>query len=808
MTLFHELSNAYKYIQFATCVSDQNGHCLQTNAKWQEVTGLTETESHGLGWISNIHPEDIDELLEELEIFRTSKQNGMFRYRILVDGKIRHIQKLSTPVIVNGETSHFVCIVIDVTQHKEQEERLNRQNKLLQSLQEIQIGFLTSDNDAKVFEDLLSRILTLTECTYGFIAKMGDIAEHAVWQPYAVINDTEQDEPQTTGICFDHIDTLFGSKFKQGEPVITAMKSDDGTHLGFPTFLKNFLGIPVKLNNQVVGLIGLGNHANGFSMDTVRFLEPLTATVSTLIQAHQIKKAKEITDLDNLEKAQYLNILLSSLDDIIFELNENLEFTNVWTNDPSKLFVPVEEFIGKRYSNFFPPEFCAITEPVMLKVLETGISSGYEYRGIGAQADKWYSGTDSMVTLSNGEKRLLKQVRDITEVKNSQHAILKAKDEAEKATKVKSEFISVMSHEIRTPMNAIIGFVNLLLHEEPMQHQMPYLNNLKESASELLYLLNNILDYSKLEAGKMEMELAPVSLSEMATNIVGTFSHAAKEKNISIRSAVDASLTQRVITDVFRLNRILSNLLSNAIKFTDAGEVLLEIKETGRTETDITLILQVKDTGIGISDENLKYIFQEFTQEHSSITRKYGGTGLGLAISNKLIQAFHSNIVVESEKGKGSCFSFTLTLPIAKTSQPISAEKLATESNLNNIDVLVVEDNQINALIVQKFITNWGGKSQHAISGKAAIDMLQNNRFHLILMDLQMPDMDGYETTRHIRTFLPDIPIIALTADAMTETKSTVLESGMNDYITKPFNPQQLKGIIQHYGKATAGSAE
>lgn len=812
MTLFHDLSQAYTYLQFATCISDQNGQCLQTNSKWQEVTGISEYQSKGTGWMDNVHPDDLGTLLQQLEQFRTSKQNGIFQYRIIVDGKIKYIQKLSTPVILNDETTYFVCIVLDVTLQKEQEQKLDKQNKLLHSLQEIQIGFLTSNNDSQIFDDLLSRILSLTECSYGFITGIIYDNNQPVLIPYATSNVAWSEKTQqqfenhhNPELQFESIESLFSAAVQSGEPIISDHITQAQKSAGSQDtlqFLQNFLGIPVKQENQVVGLIGLANHKEGFSTETIKFLEPLTATVSTLLQAYQIKKEKEITDQDNLEKAQYLNILLSSLDDIIFELNESLEFTNVWTNDPSKLFVPRETFIGKHYRLFFPPEFCDTIEPVMKKVLATGISSGYEYHGFGERANRWYYGTHSLVTLSNGEKRLLKQVRDITEIKNSQEAMLQAKDEAEKATRIKSEFISVMSHEIRTPMNAIIGFVNLLLDETPLPHQLPYLNNLQMSASQLLYLLNNILDYSKLEAGKMQLELAPVSLTEMADNIVNTFTPTAKEKGVSIRSAIDPKINQRVVTDVFRLNRILSNLLSNAFKFTEVGEVFLCIDFISQTEKDITVNILVKDTGVGISKENLHFIFQEFTQEHSSITRKYGGTGLGLAITNKLVKEFGSAIKVESEKGKGSCFSFSLTLPIAKNAPQVTEVKLPTNSTLDNIDILVVEDNQINALIVQKFIANWGGKSQHAMSGKEAIEMLKTQTFHIVLMDLQMPDMDGYETTQHIRTFLPEVPIIALTADAMLETKTTVLESGMNDYITKPFNPQQLKGILEHYGNA------
>jgi PAS domain S-box-containing protein len=812
MTLFNELTHSYDYIQFATCVSDHNGNCLQTNSKWGEVTGIKEELSLGFGWMKNIHPDDIDRLLEELEKFRLSKQSGVFNYRIIVDGKIKYIQKLSSPVLANNETTHFVCIINDVTLQKEQEHKLKMQHKLLHSLQEIQLDFLTNVNQQEVFENLLQKILDLTDCSYGFIGQVME-ENHKQILVLQAISDLSwnaatqllYDERMTKGLRFENIDNLFGVAITSGEPVLSNNVSEDPRSkclpVGHPT-LHNFLGIPFKRNNKVVGMIGIANHNEGFSTETIAFLEPIITLVSTLLQALEMKQAKELTDRDNYEKAQYLNILLSSLDDIIFELNDQLEFTNVWTKDPSKLFVPPPDFLGKPYNIFFPPEFIAMTEPVMQQVLETGITSGYEYPGFGDLSDKWYSCTDSLVHLKNGERRILKQVRDITDIKNSQKAILKAKEEAEKVSRMKSEFISVMSHEIRTPMNAIIGFINLLLHETPLPHQLPYLTNLKMSASQLMYLLNNILDYSKLEAGKMQLELAPVSLNDMANSIVTTFAHSAKEKGVNIQQLVDPTITANVVTDAFRLNRVISNLLSNAIKFTDAGgSVSLEIKQLHQTKKDLTILVSIRDTGIGISSENLHYIFEEFTQEHSSITRKYGGTGLGLAICNKLIQEFNSSINVTSDKGKGSCFSFELVLPIATPNDLPEEDKQATLVGLKDVEILVVEDNQINAMIVQKFISNWGGKSQHASSGAQAIEMLANHPFHIVLMDLQMPDMDGYATTQHIRTFLPNIPVIALTADALLETKTNVMSSGMNDYVTKPFNPEELKGIIEHYTK-------
>jgi PAS domain S-box-containing protein len=809
MILFEELKEAYSYVQFATSISTTDGNCLHVNPKWIEITKLSLNSALDMGWQSIMHPDDIPVFNKEFELFTQSSENGIFNYRIFVGGKEKYIQKLSTPVFKDGKIAYYVCIITDLTVQKQQEQLLNQQNKLLNALQEIQIGFLESDDESEIFEELLRKILHVSNCAYGFIAEVLHEDGKQVLQAHAISNLAWNEETQklynerkTKGLRFENLDTLFGVPVKTGEALISNNVAKDARAKGLPhnhPVLNNFIGIPVKKDREVIGLIALANHANGFSNATIGFMEPITATVSTLIQAHQIKKAKLLSEEENREKAQYLQILLTSLDDLIFELNEKLEFTNVWTNDESKLFIPRAQFLGLNFRDFFPPEFCDYVEPIMKKVLETGEPSSIEYPGMGPLADKWYNSRDSRVIIANGEKRLIKQVRDITEIKNSEKAILKAKDAAEEATRIKSEFISVMSHEIRTPMNAIIGFINLLLDEKPQPHQVNYLTNLQLSATQLLYLLNNILDYSKLEAGKMQIESMPVLLSEVADALSKTFSKTARDKNIQLKTIIDSKLPDQVLTDPFRLNRVLTNLVSNAIKFTDKGSVTIELTQLKRDESETTVYFAITDTGVGISQENLAVIFEEFTQEHSSITRKYGGTGLGLAICNKLLQGFDSKIEVKSEKDKGSTFSFVLTLPVAKSNLIATENKRPTASSLNNVNILVVEDNLINAMIVQKFIKNWGGKSQHAISGKLAIDMAHKNVYDAILMDLQMPEMDGFETTKNLREFLPDTPIIALTADAMTETRSLVLASGMTDYVTKPFNPQELKGIIEHY---------
>jgi PAS domain S-box-containing protein len=812
MALLDELKLFYDTIQFATCISDAQGNCLHINPKWQEVTGLSEHQSSGQGWSSNIHEEDVLYLKSIFPGFLASKKNGVFNYRITVNEDTRHIQKLSTPVLINNEIAYYICILNDQTAHMQQELQLKQQNELLNVLQQIQINFLKSDNESEIFESLLQQILALTGCEYGFIGEVLTEAENKkVMKAHAISTVEWHDETKqlyekrsATGMRFENLDNLFGHAILSGEPVISNDFRHDprkgGTPPGHPDF-DSFLGIPVKCGDETIGIIGLSNKKGGFDQNHVSFLEPLTITVSTLLQAHNMRKQKLETEHRTLENAQYLQVLLASLDDIVLEMNEQFVFTNVWTTDESKLFVPREVFIGRSFKEFFDGPFYDTVMPILESVLNTGEPAMHEYEDIRPGEERWFSGKYNLVKLANGEKRILKQIRDITELKKSQMEMLRAKDEAEKAARIKSEFLSVMSHEIRTPMNAIIGFIDLLLHEDPKPEQISYLKNLKLSAAQLLYLLNNILDYSKLEAGKMQAEEVNTSLREQVHIIEKTFSQLATEKNITLTATIDDNIPEFCKTDPFRLNRILTNLVSNAIKFTESGNVSINLALVNDTGQNIRVRFKVADTGIGISPEQLPHVFDEFTQEHSSTTRKYGGTGLGLTITRKLVEEFGSSITVESKKSMGTTFSFELDLKKGKAEKTRAAEEKHTTADLSALNILIVEDNVINAMIVQKFIQNWGGKSMHAPSGPDAIEMVKSYTFDMILMDLQMPDMDGFETTSEVRKILPEIPIIALTADAMAETKTKVLASGMDNYMTKPFNPDDLRDLISLYRK-------
>ncbi|MDD2278851.1 MAG: ATP-binding protein, partial [Bacteroidales bacterium] len=394
---------------------------------------------------------------------------------------------------------------------------------------------------------------------------------------------------------------------------------------------------------------------------------------------------------------------------------------------------------------------------------------------------------------------------DISARKQQELELIRAKDEAEEASRAKEQFLSTMSHEIRTPMNAVIGMANIMLQDSPMDYQMDHLRTLKLSAEGLMALLNDILDFSKIGAGKLKIDRSAISLKELAQGVWNVNKHIASKRGIELSLNFDEAIPESVLADGVRLNQVLTNLTSNAIKFTEKGTIKITLKLAKETAKTISVFFSVADTGIGIPLEKQKQIFNEFTQANYQTTRKYGGTGLGLAISQKLITLQKGRIELRSVPGKGSEFYFTLTFTKsnAKLGAPKTDETKTSTIGLKNGEpyrILVVEDNEINSFIVIKFLKGWGIDTTLAENGQVALDILQNDSFDLILMDLEMPVMSGYDATVAIRNLKDStknsIPIIALTASAMLDVQHKIFSLGMNGFILKPFNPMDLKTKI------------
>ena len=368
---------------------------------------------------------------------------------------------------------------------------------------------------------------------------------------------------------------------------------------------------------------------------------------------------------------------------------------------------------------------------------------------------------------------------------------------AETAVKAKQQFLSNMSHEIRTPMNAIIGFTKVLLKTDTSTKQKEYLQAIKMSGDALIVLINDILDLAKVDAGKMVFEQAPFKMALSISAMLHLFEPKIREKNLELVREYDSNIPTVLLGDPVRLHQIILNLVSNAVKFTNKGKITVSVHLLNEDDKSATIEFAVRDTGIGISENKIEKIFDNFQQASSGTSRLYGGTGLGLAIVKQLVEAQDGTISVNSTIDVGSTFGFVLSFQKTKAEVELDADILELDNEIKNIKVLVVEDIALNQLLMRTLLDEFGFGCDIASNGKIAIEKLRNNSFDIILMDLQMPEMNGFEATEYIRnTMHSTIPIIALTADVTTADLAKCRSVGMNDYIAKPVDEKVLYNKI------------
>ncbi|SEJ73992.1 PAS domain S-box-containing protein [Cyclobacterium xiamenense] len=530
-------------------------------------------------------------------------------------------------------------------------------------------------------------------------------------------------------------------------------------------------------------------------------LEYYLGIVRDISEEHKAKKELKKSEI------KYRNLVEESTE-IIFSITAQMELSYVSPN--------IKQFLGYETYEFTSGDFTDYLHPEDAKVFLDGESKPITYFQENPEFEfrlrhkkghyRVFSSSGKVIKDEKGEVRYYTGIaRDITKLKETQKELYKAKEKAEAALNAKSQFLSVMSHEIRTPMNAVIGLSHLLLEDNPREDQLENLRTLQFSAENLLGLINDILDFNKIDSGKLILEKVPFEPKNLINRIIHSYSYQIRDKSLEIIYEPDFDLPELLIGDPVRIAQILNNLISNAIKFTDRGYIKISLDRIKQQDNWVTIRFTVKDTGIGIAKNKVKTIFDAFTQASTDTTRKYGGTGLGLAIVKKLTKLFGTQIRLESKLGEGSTFWFDVAFEIQDAGTQLKAkDEVDSDRKLEHKKILVAEDNQVNQILLKKYLSKWGvGEICFAANGKIALDHFFKTDFDMVLLDLQMPEMDGFEVAKIIRKLdllsKRNVPIIALTASSLLEVKDQLEASGMDDYISKPFTPENLYGKIIKY---------
>jgi PAS domain S-box-containing protein len=697
-----------------------------------------------------------------------------------VDGntvyRLRHI----CPILDDESNVKLVIgLGIDITNEKTIENELRRNERLLNIINKTSYDLIVGSDLEKTLVNSLKYISTETKSNLHIYKNLVEFDfENSRFDYYFGV------DVETDAICYGH---------QESSPKLEDVLSPENLHLlnsGKSILINASLELklnqsfspkalhllPVLTDNQLWGVIVLedSEHHPKWENPQIDILLSLANTIGGVISR---KKAEE-----------KLKAIVTSLDDIVLQINKNYEYEHVWVSNNARLKFPKEKYINKSITEAVNPELAQVFIPAIDRVLETQETQRFNYQ-IPDDARYFhvkicYLNADSVSAL----------VQDVTEQKLAEIELVKAREKAEHSVKAKEHFLANMSHEIRTPMNAILGMSNLLFKTNLTEKQHSYLNAIKISSENLLIIINDILDFSKIESEKLNLEKIGFSLHQVIHNLIQTIQHKTSEKNLFMEHYIDDRIKPVLIGDPFRLQQILLNLVNNAIKFTQEGGIQLKCILDSFSEDRQSIYFSVTDTGIGISQDKFQTIFESFTQEDETITRKYGGTGLGLSICKELVEMQGGTIKVTSQKNTGTQFSFTLEYPIG-TEENLPEERSLPQQTVefSGTHILLVEDNEINQFLAQTILENNRITVDLVQNGLIAIEKLKTNHYDLVLMDMQMPVMGGAEATRIIREELQlQIPIIALTANAIKGDETICLEAGMDDYISKPFSEEEL----------------
>jgi two-component system, sensor histidine kinase and response regulator len=809
----NRFSKAFHSNPAPMAISDiESGRLIDINMKWLQIQGYTREEAIGRTTVELgiwVHPD------QRLRMIRKLRAHGSLRETplefVTKSGEIRHAL-WSAEIIEYGGKSVMLSLIYDITARKRAEEKLSRQATTLNGINRILERTITCKTEEELGETCLSVAEELTESMFGFIGEIGndgllhDIAiSNPGWEQCTMSDKSGHCRPPGNF----RITGLYGSVLKSGTPLLTNTPRDHPDSIGVPEGhppLSSFIGVPLIQGGKTVGILCVGNRRGGYRREDQETLEALAPAV---IQAFSRKRAEEAVS----ERSREYQVLLESLPQVfVGKLDADLRFYYVSPGVQNIVGKPPSHFIGKRPSQtvFREKGLSGMAENTMLRVFETGelgvfeysieLTDGLHHRRVQVYPDrKEGNRVLSIIFFSYDVSELVRAKEEVEKfAKKLEERVRLRTLELEQANKSKDEFLANISHEIRTPMAGVLGLTEILLHQELPADVDADLEMIRSSANSVLTLLNDLFDLSRISQGKFEFHPTQFDLPTMVDEAIGPFRYQAMVKDLEFTLSIDESVPGQILSDKDRLGQVIKNLVSNAIKFTDHGFVKVEITSQKLDAETHRLFVSVSDSGLGIPKSKQKDVFNAFMQLDSTYSKKFAGMGLGLAISKSLVENMGGEITLDSTEGEGATFSFFVVCAWA-SQKPVSASPELSLSDLPPMTVLLVEDNPVNRLFLRRALVTAGHKMVEAENGRHALEMLEDTHFDLVLMDIQMPEMDGIEATRQIRSGghgRADIPIVALTAYAMKGDREKFLDNGMDGYVTKPVDFGELARTI------------